>query len=142
MVIKLICRCDHVHFRVFQTTAPGEKNDWHHKYKKLIATLDIRLKELVLTNYQGNKSHINFAKFFVLNARVLQSMRLEFVHGIPSSGWIKKQHRLLKIKHRASKDAQFDFVPHAIRRPFSFGHVYAQHVHDLATADPFEEFHG
>jgi hypothetical protein len=125
----------------FQTTAVGENNEWRRKYKNLIGTLDIRLKNLVLTNYQGNKSHVNFAMFFVLNARVLQSMRLELQLGNPSNGWIKKQHRLLQTKHKASRDAQFDFVPHVISSPFSLGQVCAEQVHDFATADPFVGFH-
>ncbi|PUZ68267.1 hypothetical protein GQ55_2G012200 [Panicum hallii var. hallii] len=124
-----------------KTTAVGENNEWRRKYKNLIGTLDIRLKNLVLTNYQGNKSHVNFAMFFVLNARVLQSMRLELQLGNPSNGWIKKQHRLLQTKHKASRDAQFDFVPHVISSPFSLGQVCAEQVHDLATADPFVGFH-
>ena len=48
----------------------------------------------------------------MLNARVLQSMRLELQLGNPSNGWIRKQHRLLQTKHKASRDAQIDFVPH------------------------------
>ena len=49
------------------------------------------LKKIVLRNYSGNESHVNFVKFFVLNARVIESIRLEF-------------------EERASKSAQLEFV--------------------------------
>jgi len=52
------------------------ENARYHKYQKLIGTLDIHLRKIVLANYEGNTSHINFVKFFVSNARVLESMRL------------------------------------------------------------------
>jgi len=62
---------------LFQASSGSVENAWYHKYRKLIGTLDIRLTKIVLANYQGSKSHINFAKFFVSNARMLVSMRLE-----------------------------------------------------------------
>ena len=64
-------------FLLLQTVFPGEKNVWCRKYQNLIGALDIRLKKIVLLGYRGNKSHVNFAKFFVLNARVLESMVFE-----------------------------------------------------------------
>ena len=82
------------------------------KYRNLIDTLDIRLKEIVLADYLGNKSHVNFAKFFIWNARVLESVTLEFLledgYRI-NSAWAETQHRLLQINTRARR-AQFDFV--------------------------------
>ncbi|TVT97153.1 hypothetical protein EJB05_57612 [Eragrostis curvula] len=113
----------------------GEKNVWFHKYQNLIGTLDIRLKKIVLINYGGTNSHINFAKFFVLNARVLQSMILEVSHKI-SGEWIERQHRLLETENRASRGALVDFVYHN-SRPGPLGWVGAKVAHDLSTADPF-----
>ncbi|CAL5034458.1 unnamed protein product [Urochloa decumbens] len=127
-----------------ETTAAGENNEWRRKYKDLVGTFDIRLKKLVLTNYRGNESHFNFAKFFVLNARLLQSMRLELRGGNNyGSKWIKRQHRLLQTKDKASRDAQFDFVPayYTVNVHFLSDLVCTEQVHDLAIADPFAGLH-
>jgi len=97
---------------LFQTGVGGKKNAWHLKYRNHIDTLDIRLKEIVLADYLGNKSHVNFAKFFIWNARVLESVTLEFLledgYRI-NSACVETQHRLLQINTRARR-AQFDFV--------------------------------
>ncbi|CAO2177600.1 unnamed protein product, partial [Urochloa humidicola] len=125
------------------TGGSGEKNTWCRKYKNLIGTNEIRLKKIVLAHYRGNASHVNFAKFFVLNARMLESMRLELYQN-PSSAWIERQHGLIQIKDKASRDAQFDFVaPNRMASnspPWTFD-AFAEQVHDLSTADPFVRFH-
>ncbi|CAL5009663.1 unnamed protein product [Urochloa decumbens] len=120
------------------TGGSGEKNTWCRKYKNLIGTIEIRLKEIVLVHYRGNASHVNFAKFFVLNARMLQSMRLEFYQN-HSSAWIERQHGLIQIKNKASRDAQFDFVA-SNRSSWTFN-AFAEQVHDLSTADPYVRLH-
>jgi len=125
---------------LFQTGVGGKKNAWHLKYRNLIDTLDIRLKEIVLADYLGNKSHVNFAKFFIWNARVLESVTLEFLiedgYRI-NSACVETQHRLLQINTRARR-AQFDFVSRnmPISRSLSDRGERNQ-VHDLSTADPF-----
>ncbi|GJN24305.1 hypothetical protein PR202_gb12039 [Eleusine coracana subsp. coracana] len=69
------------------------------KYQDLIGTLDIPVKKIVLTNYIGCRTDVCFAKFFVLHARLLESMTLEFQKpGKPSSVLIEKQRRLLQRK--------------------------------------------
>jgi hypothetical protein len=122
----------------FQTYRLGNSNTWCRKYKNLIGTLEIRLKIIVLTNYRGNTSHVNFAKFFVLNARMLESMKLEFFDQNSSSAWIERQHGLLQIKNKASGNAHFHFVGinSCINR-----YDYLEQVHDLSTTDPFLRFH-
>ncbi|CAN6196722.1 unnamed protein product [Urochloa humidicola] len=147
MVIELLKCFPCLETLYIKTKLAGEDNEWRRKYKNLIGTFDIRLKNLVLTNYRGNESHFNFAKFFVLNARVLQLMTLELQYANNhNSKWIKRQHRLLQTKDKASKDAQFDFVHHAIGIsvggvPFLENLVCAEQVHDLAIADPFAKYH-
>lgn len=106
---------------------------------KLIGTHDIRLRKFVLANYQGSKTEINFAKFFISNARVLESTRLELEAENFSKAWIARQRSLLDIKKRASRGAQITFVS----RKFLIGSLdllHAEHVHDLSI-DPFERFH-
>ena len=123
-------------FLLLQTVFPGEKNVWCLKYQNLIGALDIRLKKIVLLGYRGNKSHVNFAKFFVLNARVLESMVFE-KEGMISNEWTEKQHSLLQTKNRASRGAQFDFVYHHCRP----GWAGIELAHDLSTDNPFVRFH-
>ncbi|CAL5004448.1 unnamed protein product [Urochloa decumbens] len=123
------------------TGGSREKNTWCRKYKDLIGTIEIRLKKIVLAYYRGNTSHVNFAKFFVLNARMLQSMRLELIALNPSSAWIERQHGLIQIKDKASRDAQFDFVATDSYNRFQTFDAFAEQVHDLSTADPFVKFH-
>ena len=101
--------------------------------------LDIGLRKIALRNYRGNKSHINLASFFVSNARVLESMRFEIEGRNVSTKWIGRQHRLLQIKKRAPRGAQFDFVSPNILTGSPYEHR-AEQLHDL-SADPFCKFH-
>ncbi|CAO1939925.1 unnamed protein product [Urochloa humidicola] len=85
---------------IHQRTKSGVTNAWCHKYRNL----DIRLKKIVVTTYRGNEAHVNFAKFFVLNAGVLESMVLEVdVADYYNKGWIERQQTRLEIENRASK---------------------------------------
>nr|XP_034582847.1 putative FBD-associated F-box protein At5g22720 [Setaria viridis] len=118
----------------------GCKNWWSPEYQNFVRTHDIRLKKVVLLNYRGNSSHVNFAKFFVLNANVLESMVLELEEGITlSTEWIEKQHEHLHTNYRASSGAQFDFVYHEGRSGL-IARVDEAQAHDLSTADPFVGF--
>ncbi|OQU88815.1 hypothetical protein SORBI_3002G100300 [Sorghum bicolor] len=91
-------------------------NAWRQKYRNLISTLDIRLKKIVLSTYLGNKAHVNFVSFFVLNARVLESMVLELdVRKNHDKEWIEKQKTLLQLEQRASRGVQFGFVYHFVQ---------------------------
>ncbi|CAO1939939.1 unnamed protein product [Urochloa humidicola] len=123
-----------------QTIDLGEKNTWYRKYRNLIGTFDIRLKKIVVSHYRGNQSHVNFAKFFVSNATVLESMRFEIEDRKMNTVWIERQQRLLQIENRASRDAKFYFVS---RRIGSFISLQARQgqVHDLSTSDPFERIY-
>jgi hypothetical protein len=60
LVPKLGCHNFYVHFPLLRSVSTR--------------ILHTSLKKIVLINYHGNNPHIAFAKFFVLNARVLQSM--------------------------------------------------------------------
>ncbi|RLN35054.1 hypothetical protein C2845_PM03G18390 [Panicum miliaceum] len=124
-----------------KTVLAGCKNGWSREYQNLVRTLDIRMKKVVLLNYRGNKSHANFAKFFVLNARLLESMVLELDNGIMlSTEWIESQHKRLQTKNKASRVARFDFVHHDDGQSELLGHVDGAQAHDLSTADPFARF--
>ncbi|CAL5029998.1 unnamed protein product [Urochloa decumbens] len=92
------------------TLLNGKKNVWGPEYRNLINACEIHLKKLVLINYEGDGSHVNFVKFFVLKARVLESIRLKLLYSEVTSGWIEGQHRLLKFENRASRSAKLVFL--------------------------------
>ncbi|CAL5030412.1 unnamed protein product [Urochloa decumbens] len=86
-----------------RTIFSGKKNVWGPKYRNLR-----HLKKLVLIGYEGCESHVNFVKFFVLKARVLESIRLEVPFTYIMSRWIGGQRKLLQFEKRASRSAQLD----------------------------------
>nr|TKW30144.1 hypothetical protein SEVIR_2G015800v2 [Setaria viridis] len=150
MVINLLKCFPCLEKLYIETHKAGKKNTWcRQKYKNLIGTLEIRLKKIVLTNYRGNRSHFNFAKFFVLNARMLQSMRLELFDQNPRSTEIDRRRgrsteidrqrgRLLQIK-KASRDILDVVAKNSCSLMLSI--AFAEQVHDLSIADPFVKLH-
>jgi hypothetical protein len=91
-----------------QGWSTGEKNLWRRKHRKLIGCLDIRLKTIVISSYRGIWSEINFATFFVLNAKVLEFMIFQV--GSTSEEFIAEQKKKLQFDNRASRVAQFRFT--------------------------------
>jgi len=85
---------------------------------------------VVMIYYQGVRHDADFAKFFVLNAKVLKKM----VFGSNNSHdnkWVVNQRRLLQLDNRASQGAQFEF------RNGLISPQYSKHTHDLWMDDPF-----
>jgi len=83
--------------------------------------------------YQGMRPDVDFAKFFVLNAKVLKKM----VFGSENSRndkWMANQHRRLQLDNRASQGAQFEFISDSCLIP----PMYKKHTHDLWMDDPFD----
>ncbi|WVZ62717.1 LOW QUALITY PROTEIN: hypothetical protein U9M48_012428 [Paspalum notatum var. saurae] len=97
--------------------------------------LDRHLKKVQIINYEEKRSDVNFIKFFVLNARVLESMKLVVRRDTCGAKWIARQHKKLRVNDRASQGARFDFEADCSRGPSSVVHM--KHVHDLAM-DPFD----
>ncbi|CAN6218712.1 unnamed protein product [Urochloa humidicola] len=93
------------------TLFKGKKNEWGgNKYCSTIGTRGICLKKFLLRNYKGNESHVNFVKFFVLKASVIESIKLVFTFKNVRKAWIIEQRNLLQFEKRASKSAQLDIV--------------------------------
>ena len=112
----------------------GDKNLWRRKHHNLIKCLNIRLKTVVLNNYRGIKSQVNFATFFVLNAKMLESMSFQCQNYSASESFFAEQHQLLQLEKRASRCARFYFTGKRCDHDF----VHINHVHDLSKTDPFE----
>jgi hypothetical protein len=64
---------------------------------------------LVLKNYyQGGEEEFSFAKFFILNAKVVQETKFGVNENI-NIEWVAEEHGLLGVENKASRDAQFVF---------------------------------
>jgi hypothetical protein len=118
-------------------------NLWRRKHRDLIRCLDIRLKKVVLKNYRGIKSQVNFASFFVRNAKMLELMRFEISEYNDNEVFIAEQHRLLQLEKRASRGAQFYLTTGRICHGYLSGCYlnHIKHVSDLSITDPFECVH-
>uniref|UniRef100_A0A0E0LJB4 Uncharacterized protein n=1 Tax=Oryza punctata TaxID=4537 RepID=A0A0E0LJB4_ORYPU len=116
-----------------QWNTSGGQNLWRHKHQNLIKCPDNRLKTVVLANYNGAKSQINFVTFFVLNARMLESLRLMVDAYNYKEYFFIEQHWLLEMDNRVSRQAQIDFTCDRCRQ----GLIHVRHVKDMFTSDPF-----
>ncbi|XBJ11566.1 hypothetical protein VPH35_016250 [Triticum aestivum] len=110
----------------------GKRNLWRRKHRNLLKSLDIRLKTIVLHCYRGIKAQINFVQFFVLNARILESLKLAVEYHNHNDEFFDKQHRMLQMENRASRGARLCFTI-ACRHDVSD----IMHVRDLDLTDPF-----
>ncbi|XBI40729.1 hypothetical protein VPH35_125285 [Triticum aestivum] len=80
-------------------------------------------------------SQLEFAKFFVLNAKALKEIEFEGIYGAKNDVSLAYQHTLLRVENRASRDAQFEF-----RSRYRNTAIHLlRHIHDLSVADPFEQ---
>ncbi|KAI4987138.1 hypothetical protein ZWY2020_019938 [Hordeum vulgare] len=110
---------------------PG--NLWRRKHRNLMKCFDTSLKTLVLQPYQGKRSQINFLTFFVLNAKVLESVTLGIKTRNNNEKFLAEQRTKLQLENRVSRDAQFHF-----RTRCCVGSSYdIEHIRDLDLTDPF-----
>ncbi|BAH93863.1 Os07g0276000, partial [Oryza sativa Japonica Group] len=107
---------------------------WRRKHWRKLKSLDICLKTLVLDNYRGLKSQINFATFFIRNATKLENMIFTGGRSNGNAYFIARQQKLLEFEKRASKTAHFHFTT----KKCYYDWVHIKDVHDLSIADPFE----
>ncbi|KAM3296439.1 hypothetical protein ACQJBY_038658 [Aegilops geniculata] len=95
-----------------------------------IECLQTHLKKVVFKAFVGYEKQVNFARFFVLHAKVLKKAEFE-VYGECNTISVAYHHTLLKVENRASRDAQFEFRSKYRRTE------YDAHIHDLSVANPF-----
>ncbi|XBH89826.1 FBD-associated F-box protein At5g60610-like isoform X1 [Triticum dicoccoides] len=132
-VIELM-RCfpclEKLYIQSFQSR-PG--NLWRRKHRNLLKCFDMSLKTLVLQLYRGKKSQINFLTFFVLNAKVLESVTLGITTRNNNEKFLAEQRRKLELENRVSRDAQFHFrTGSCVRSSYDI-----KHIGDLDLTDPF-----
>jgi hypothetical protein len=106
-------------------------NRWLRKHRNLHS---IRLKTVVLEPYLGNMPHVNFAKFFVLNARVLESMTFHIEARFNNGKFLERQHHKLELEKKASRDARFHFTTAASCQHAAWN---TKELRDLGLNDPF-----
>ena len=94
----------------FQSGVSSESNWWRRKHKDFIRCHDIRLKIVVLETYQGTLSHVNFATFFLLNARMLELMTFHIEASVYSDEFLVEQRKRLQLDNRASRGARIRFT--------------------------------
>ena len=73
-----------------------------------IECLELHLKKVVVNDYRGMRPDVDFAKFFVLNAKVLKDIYFGVVQSC-NDKWIANQRRRLQLDNKASPDARFAF---------------------------------
>ncbi|KAM0915492.1 hypothetical protein ACQ4PT_010807 [Festuca glaucescens] len=118
---------------VIQSYKSGPNNWWLIKHKNLIRYHDIRLKKIVFKTYCGIKSQVSFMTFFVLNARVLESMTLRIEAKNYNEEFLAKHRKKLQLENRASRGARVQFTTDiCVRNVWDI-----KDVHDLDLADPF-----
>jgi hypothetical protein len=106
------------------------------KYDPLdpIECLELHLKKVVLKNYNGNKKPaVDFAKFFILNAKVLEEMEIGVLHRRNNKKWLRHQRKRLKVDNRASQNARIE-----LKRDGQQNFEHHVHTHDFSMADPFD----
>ena len=81
---------------------------WRRKHRDLLRSFDIRLKKIVLDCYRAKKPDIDFVTFFVLNARVLESMTVLVKRN--DEEFLAKQRQKLLLESKASDGAEINFV--------------------------------
>ncbi|WVZ62719.1 hypothetical protein U9M48_012430 [Paspalum notatum var. saurae] len=114
----------------------------HHNPLDYLECFDLHPKELVLVNYQGEKGVVEFAKFFLLNARVLEMVELANHRQKCVSKFLAKQRRKLRLKNRASQDAKAVMSCYAYSNDLSHSYsndtLHISHMHDMRIHDPFD----
>ncbi|XP_047095854.1 putative FBD-associated F-box protein At5g56440 isoform X2 [Lolium rigidum] len=105
------------------------------KYDRLdpIECLELHLKKVVLMNYDGSKRpSVEFAKFFVLNSKLLKEMEIEVLNN-RNDKWMANQRKQLCVDKRASRDARIE-----LKIGTKKSDLPKMDTHDLSMADPFE----
>ncbi|MBC2899447.1 hypothetical protein CFC21_112287 [Triticum aestivum] len=113
----------------------GRQNLPHYDRPHPMECLQTHLKEVVLKYFNGYEQQIDFARFFVLNAKVLNKIEFHVREDHYNNEFVARQHTLLQAKDSASPDAQFEFR----KTCGSIDYHVSKHIHDMSVADPFAD---
>lgn len=120
----------------FQFSVPriATGNVWHqYDPREPIYCLRHHLKKIIIRGYKGKQSDIDFANFFIGNARVLQKMTI----GVPRNQcdkWMANQRMTLDMNYKASKNAQLQIMYYYLLTDMDC----QKRTHDLSILDPFD----
>jgi hypothetical protein len=109
-----------------------KKNEPQYDPLHPIKCLHTHLKKVVFKLFVGRDKQFNFARFFVLNAEVLNKIEFEGYCDYNSES-VAYYHKLLQVENRASRDAQIEF------KCQYFCADLEKYMHDLSVADPFRQ---
>ncbi|KAK1614332.1 hypothetical protein QYE76_019849 [Lolium multiflorum] len=121
----------YVIFRPHRYIEMDEEDDPQYDPLHPIECLQTHLKIVVFKSFVGHEKQVNFARFFVLNAKVVNGIEFELFEYKSES--VAYQHQLLQVEKRASRGAQIQFRNQPARRDLDA----SKHIHDLSVADPF-----
>lgn len=121
--------------KLYVTFGMQKQNLPHYDRPHPMECLQTHLKEVVLKYFNGYEQQIDFARFFVLNAKVLNKIEFHVREDHYSNEFVARQHTLFEAENRASPDAQFEFR----KTCGSIDYHVSKHIHDLSVADPFAD---
>ncbi|XP_051209951.1 putative FBD-associated F-box protein At5g56440 [Lolium perenne] len=116
-----------------EANQPCEQNRWNRKNWNLLTSLDFRLRTIVLRCYCKTYFQVNFATFFMLNSRMLETMRLEVASCNYNEHFFAEQHEMLQMEKRASRGARLCFTTGCHHEVSG-----TMHLDDLDSTDPFD----
>ena len=94
------------------------------------------MKTITLERYVANRVNTRFVTFFLLNARLLLSIRLKFISSmVLTDGYVEEQKKEFQVGKRASECVGLLFTTYFGHNPVNFA---TQDVHSMDLTDPFD----
>ena len=122
-----------------QATRQGKKvitNRWICKHQDFLTSHDIRLKTITRERYVANHANTSFVTFFLLNASLLFSMRLNFISSmVLMEEYVEEQKNEFQVDKRASKRVGLLFTTSCGHNLVNFT---TQDVNSMDLTDPFD----
>jgi hypothetical protein len=89
-----------------------------------------------MEGYASNHANTSFVTFFLLNVRVLLSIRLKFISSkVLTNGYVEEEKKEFQVDKRASKRARLLFTSSCGHIPLNFT---TWDVHFMDLTDPFD----
>ena len=114
----------------------GITNQWHKKHQDFSSSHDIRLRTITLEGYASNHANTSFVTFFLLNARVLLSVRIKvFNKNFLMDGHVEQHKKKFQVDKRAFERARLLFTTTCLHVPVD---LLAQDLDFMDQANPFD----